>query len=107
MIDVVVDFVGLKPTVKSAISIVRSGGRVVLVGLGENTVELPLHLAAVRELNITMSFWGTQSDLEDVLLLIAEGKIKPEVTVQPLEEVQTFVEKMAKGELKGRVAFKP
>jgi len=103
----VVDFVGAKPSVLSALTCAAFGATVAVVGLIGPTIEFPPLLFTAKEINLHGCFWGTQAELGDVLKLISEGKIKPEVSEKPLEEAELWIQKMVDGELKGRVVFVP
>lgn len=56
LFDVFVDASGAPPAIKSGIAAVRPGGKVVLVGMGADTVELPVSLIQNREIELTGIF---------------------------------------------------
>ncbi|GAC69642.1 putative sorbitol dehydrogenase [Gordonia soli NBRC 108243] len=73
-VDAFVDASGAPPAVLDGISAVRPGGRVVLVGMGADTMELPVSLIQNRELVLTGVFryantWPTAIEL------VATGKV--------------------------------
>lgn len=55
-VGVVLDCVGRGSTMRAALATVASGGRVVLVGMAEDSMALPLTAAAAREVDILGSF---------------------------------------------------
>lgn len=77
--DVALEVVGLDPTVRLAIDVVRRGGDVVLVGNLAPSVTLPLQAVVTRELTLRGSC-GSAGEYPLCLDLIARG----EVNVAPL-----------------------
>lgn len=79
-VDAFIDASGAPSAVRSGIMAVRPAGRVVLVGLGNETMELPVSIIQDRELWLTGVFryvntWPTAIDL------VASGKIDLDVLV--------------------------
>ncbi len=89
--DLVLEFIGLKETIEQAIGCVRTGGRVVVVGLGPDTISLPPPSAFVRsELSFLGSYGSSTSEIQSVIDLVASGKLNLSESVTerfPLEEV--------------------
>jgi len=74
--DLVVEFIGLKETIEQAIRCVRTGGRVVVVGLGPDAISLPPPSAFVRsELSLLGSYGSATSEIQNVIDLVANGKL--------------------------------
>jgi 2-desacetyl-2-hydroxyethyl bacteriochlorophyllide A dehydrogenase len=79
-VDVVFEAVGLQETVQQALSLVRCGGCVTLIGMFQDKMELNMLNVAVKEIMIQGSYGYTSDDFKQALKLIASGKVK----VKPL-----------------------
>ena len=77
------EVVGMAPTVQSAISVVRKGGQLALVGNLSPTVDFPLQAVVTRELTLLGSC-ASCGEYPDCLDLMAKKKIK----VDPLISAQ-------------------
>lgn len=108
--DVVLDFVGANPTLELARSVVSTGGRLVLVGIGGGSLTFTMDVAAVPvpwEASATMSFWGTRAELQEVIALAERGRLQAEVQTFPLERATEAYEKLRRGEIHGRAIIVP
>ncbi|GIX47556.1 MAG: zinc-dependent alcohol dehydrogenase [Candidatus Tectimicrobiota bacterium] len=105
--ELVVDTVGHAATLALAVRLVRAGGRVVLVGYDvEREAPLPTHVLVMQEVTLLASRYGTRSDLERVLSLLASGAVRPVVDgVLPLTEANEALRRLAAGEVMGRVVL--
>ena len=104
--DVVLDFVGSDQTLATAAAVVRPLGDLTIVGLGGGT--LPVSFFAVPyEVSIATTYWGTRTELVEVLALAARGLIASEVHTAPLEQALEVYRLLADGELEGRAVIVP
>ncbi|KAJ3759240.1 alcohol dehydogenase [Lentinula raphanica] len=106
-IDTACDFVGSATSFRSVLEHVRSRGTIIVVGLGEVVVELPLVSAAKKEVTIKTSMWGTKKELAEVLALVKEKKITPLTETKPLDQAIAVFENMRLSKLQGRVVLIP
>ncbi|KAK3765707.1 hypothetical protein RRG08_026182 [Elysia crispata] len=98
--DIAIECSGAAPSLKTAIYATKSGGVVVLVGLGQEMVEMPVVNAGVREVDIRGIFRYVNC-YPTALAMIASGKVnvKPLVTHRfKLEESIKAFEAAKRGE---------
>ncbi len=75
-VDLALEFVGLPQTVEAAVRSLDKGGRAVVVGVGPGRPSLPPLLAFVgREQAVLGSFGMDRADIEDLLSLVAAGRL--------------------------------
>ena len=75
-LDVAVECVGLEQTVRLALGCLAKQGRAVLVGVGPARPSLPpLAVFVGREQSLLGSFGMDRGDIEDLLALVACGKL--------------------------------
>ena len=75
-VDLALEFIGLKETIEQAVGCIRVGGRVVVVGLGPETIPLPPPTTFVRiELSLLGSYGSTTLEIQSVIDLVASGKL--------------------------------
>lgn len=77
-------------------------GTMVLAGLPSSHFELPVVDSVLKGISIRGSFLGTKQDLLDVFQLAREGIGRPHVEAHALSETARLMEKMRRGELRGR-----
>jgi alcohol dehydrogenase, propanol-preferring len=105
-IDAVFDFVGAQSTMDLARKVVRPDGAITIVGLGGGT--MPVRQEAVPYgVRVTMTFYGTLSDLRETIALATAGKIAAHVTRYPLERAADAFNAMREGTLEGRAVICP
>lgn len=101
-VDLALEFVGRADTVQTALRILDTGGRAVVVGVGPAMPELPPLVRFVgRELAVLGSFGMDRRDIVDLLRLIERGRldIGASVTeVYPLAGVNEALGRLARGE---------
>ncbi len=72
----VFDFVGIRATVALGTEVVARGGRVVVVGLGAQPLELPVASAVVREeLEVVGSYAFERGEIAELMDLLSQGVI--------------------------------
>jgi L-iditol 2-dehydrogenase len=96
--DAALEAVGATPSVQAAISCVRKGGTVVLVGNLAKEVSLPLQTTVTRELNVFGSC-ASAGEYPECLELIARGAVNVDAlisAVAPLSEGAQWFERLKK-----------
>lgn len=105
--DLCFDFVGAQPTVDGCVKYVKRLGKIVMVGLGRAKMTIPNYELARREVQIIFNFGGTSGEQAQILEWIRLRKIRPVVASVSMDEVPKYMDKMVRGELIGRIVFKP
>lgn len=104
--EVVIDFVGADASMALGAKAVRSLGHLTIVGLagggiGFNFFTLPY------EASLAATYWGSVSELMEVIALAQEGRIHAHIEVFPLEKVHDAYTTMRAGALEGRAVIVP
>ena len=82
--EVVLDFVGVNPTLSMAAHVARVLGHLTIVGLGN--AALPVNFSSPpKECSVAAPFWGSIPELIEVINLAQTGKIKMLVEHFPLD----------------------
>lgn len=107
-VDLALEFVGSAKTVDQAVKSLRRGGRAVAVGIGPEEMRLvPPYTFVGSEFQLTGSFGSTKAELEQVVGLVASGKLDLSGSVSgtfSLADANTALEKVGTG---GRVVVRP
>lgn len=93
--DVAFECVGAEATLRHAISLVRKGGEIIVVGVFGREVLVPAALVQDRELHLRGSLMYTRTDFQEAARLAEEGRVQvdPLVTHRiPLADVRTAFE---------------
>jgi alcohol dehydrogenase, propanol-preferring len=104
--ELVVDLVGSDDTLSLAMAVGRPRGDVVLVGIagGSHTYSF---FSQPYELSLASTYWGTITELMEVIALAQQGRIAAEVEVIPLSKGAEVYERMRAGTITGRVVVDP
>ena len=108
--EAVFDFVGIDPTLKLAASVVATGGRFMLVGLGGGTLQIKPGVADIgipMETQVVVPFWGTRAELAEVIALARAGRLTAHVEQFPLTNADEAYKKLSAGTLQGRGVVVP
>ena len=101
-LDVVVDFAGFGTTTASAVDAVKHGGKVVQIGLARESATVSMQKIVLKEVTLVGASNGEKSEAEAVLDLIAAGKLTSQVVPITFEQIPEYIDKLAKGEVRGR-----
>ena len=102
--DVVFDFVGTDETLAAAADAVAPGGLISLVGEGGGQLPVSFDSPPV-EAWLTTTAWGSMDDLRQVVALAPD--LRWDVEVMPLREVARALERLAAGDVRGRIVLEP
>jgi D-arabinose 1-dehydrogenase-like Zn-dependent alcohol dehydrogenase len=99
-----VDLVGSENTSGPALSALRKGGKLIVVGLYGGEIPVSLVLVVQRAWRIQGSSVGNVAELKEVVALARAGKIKPiPLEKRPLSEVSRTLDELQAGKVTGRV----
>lgn len=108
--DVVVEASGAPGQLGHAVGLLRPGGTVLQVGLPSRPQELDVHTLVMRELTVRTTLAHVcPDDLGPALDILATSTLGSELldSVRPLEDVPAQLERLATGELEGKVLIDP
>lgn len=98
--DVVFEAVGHQETVQQGLAMVKKGGKVIVIGMLETMMQLPMLDITVKELELQGSYGYTTDDFQQALKLIAQRKVDvtPLIThLLPLENIKSGFELLSQG----------
>lgn len=107
-VDAVIDTVGTSETLDIAITMLKRGGTIILLGYGkERTLSLPIIKIIYEEYRIEGSRAATRWEVLEVLNLALRGIIRPLVTREyKLDEVNKALNDLRRGEILGRAILR-
>jgi propanol-preferring alcohol dehydrogenase len=105
--EAVFDFVGAEATLSIAAASVAVAGDVTVVGIGGGTLAVGFGGGLPFEVSATAPYWGSRTELLDVLDLARQGLVTPHVETFSLEEAPTAYERLHAGEVNGRAVVLP
>ena len=104
--ELVIDFVGTDATMALAAAAVRRGGDAAIVGLGGGSLRYALGTLPF-DATLTTPYWGTATELLEVLELARTGAIATHTERFPLERAAEAYERLRDGTLDGRAVVCP
>ena len=87
------------------IAMARRRGTCVLVGLPPGDFPVPLFDVVAKCITIRGSFVGTRQDMAEALAFAADGKVKADVELQPLEDINAIFKRLEHGDVAARVVI--
>ena len=105
--DLVLDFAGTGVTTEGALSVIKRGGRVVVVGMMNDEARVNTHRLILGRQTLRGSFGRTAQDMTEVLDLLADGELQPELTIVAFSELNEAYETLNRGGVVGRMVTLP
>lgn len=93
------------PAFSQALHMVRRKGTVALVGLPPGDFPTPIFDVVLKRITVRGSIVGTRRDLDEALQFAAAGKVRAEITKEPLEDINTVFANLKAGKVDGRVVL--
>jgi D-arabinose 1-dehydrogenase-like Zn-dependent alcohol dehydrogenase len=107
-VDAAIDFVGSEQSTKLAVSVVRKGGQVVIVGLFGGEFSMPIPFFPMRCLTICGSYVANLASAHEMMAIVRGGKIPPiPVERRPLSAAGQALVDLRAGRVLGRVVLNP
>jgi propanol-preferring alcohol dehydrogenase len=104
--ELVLDMVGVNPTLQMAAQMSRVLGHLTIVGIGGGA--LPVNFSSPqKECSVASPFWGSIPELLEVISLAQTGKIKMLVEYFPLERAAEAYHLLHDGKIQGRAVITP
>jgi len=104
--EAVLDFVGEGGATKEGVAMLRRAGNYFVVGYGEN-IDVPTIDVISTEINFIGNLVGSYNDLQELMVLAAQGKVKLHTNKYPLEEFQRAIDDLDAGRVRGRAILIP
>ena len=100
------DFVGIQPTVELAGAAAASEADVTIVGVGGGALPVGIQTTA-WDVAVRAPYWGSRSELMEVIDLARKGQISVEVQRFSLDEAPHAYELLHEGKIHGRAVIVP
>jgi propanol-preferring alcohol dehydrogenase len=104
--DLVLDLVGGESTIPLAVSVARRLSDVTIVGIGGGSYQFSF-FTVPYEVSMATTYWGSLSELQEVLALAEAGKVRAHVERFTLDDAAKAYQRMAEGTLRGRAVIVP
>jgi propanol-preferring alcohol dehydrogenase len=105
-LDIVADCVGTRETIRQGLSLIRPGGKVLVIGYLDEEFAIPSLDLFLHEKEIIGCRGSTKGDLKAVTELVSKGKIVPLVGKNyPLSEIRAAAETLKSGDVIGRIVL--
>jgi propanol-preferring alcohol dehydrogenase len=104
--ELVLDLVGVPPTLNMAARVARVLGHLTIVGVGDAT--LPVNFSSPpHECAVSSPFWGSIPELIEVINLAQDGKVKMLVEHFSLDRAGEAYDRLHHGRIQGRAVITP
>ncbi len=105
-VDVVMDNIGNRTSVREGLSLLRPGGKFLVVAYLDDIFEIPSIPLFKTELEIIGCRASTKQDLIDVVRLVQTAQLTPVIGAHyPLEQIKAAALRLESGELIGRIVL--
>ncbi|GAA3103347.1 NAD+-dependent secondary alcohol dehydrogenase Adh1 [Kribbella aluminosa] len=104
--EAVVDFVGEGGATAEGVAMLRRAGNYYVVGYGEN-LDVPTIDIISTEINFVGNLVGSHTDLQELMVLAAQGKVTLHTSKYPLADFQQAIDDLGRGLVRGRAILIP
>jgi propanol-preferring alcohol dehydrogenase len=102
----VLDCVGVQPTVDLGARLLGRNSLWTIVGLGGGHHDFH-HGSTPYGCSVSIPYWGSRVELIEVIAMARNGRIHAETTEFPLEQAVAVYEKLKAGQIRGRAVLVP
>ncbi|MFC8664686.1 NAD(P)-dependent alcohol dehydrogenase [Streptomyces sp. NPDC057199] len=106
-VDAVLDFVGSHSSLELAVGALRAGGDLAVVGSGGGELTVRKPGALPPGVRISLPFWGTRPELEEVVALARKGVVRVETEEFALSRAPEAIDRLRSGLTRGRTVLLP
>ena len=101
-----IDFVGSEKSAAFGLSLLRKGGKLIVVGLFGGSMPLSLATLPLRAVSLVGVYTGTLPEFRELMALAREGKVRPApIETRPLDQAQQSMDDLRAGRIRGRVVL--
>jgi propanol-preferring alcohol dehydrogenase len=86
-------------------AMLRRKGTIVLVGLPKGSFDLPIFETVLNRYTVRGSIVGTRKDMQEAIAFAVEGKVKADIHIAKLEDINKVFDDMRNGNITGRVVL--
>jgi NAD+-dependent secondary alcohol dehydrogenase Adh1 len=104
--EAVIDFVGEGGATAEGVRMLRRAGNYYVVGYGEN-INVPTIDVISTEINFIGNLVGSYTDLSELMVLAAQGKVTLHTTKYALDDFQQAIDDLDNGRVRGRAILIP
>jgi len=104
--EALIDFVGEGGSTAEGVAMLRRAGNYYVVGYGEN-LDVPTIDLISTEINFIGNLVGSYNDLQELMLLAAQGSVTLHTTKYPLADFQQALDDLDAGLVRGRAILIP
>lgn len=94
-----------KKAFEQAYESVKRGGCLVVVGLPNEELPIPIFNTVLNGVTVKGSIVGTRKDMQEALDFAARGKVRAIIETAKLEDINEVFEKMEEGKINGRIVL--
>jgi propanol-preferring alcohol dehydrogenase len=105
-LDAIIDCTGAEEMVKLAFQLLAIAGHYADVGLVGDRIDIPLFPRVSREQVLMGSYWGSYTDISEVMALMAEDKIRHTLKVFSFDQINENLNLLRTGDIVGRAVMK-
>ena len=104
--EAIIDFVCEGESMKTGIQMLRQAGNYFIVGYGQN-LDVPSIDIISSEINFIGNLVGSYNDLQELMILAAQGKVKLHTSKYKLDDFQKAIDDLSAGKVRGRAILVP